>query len=374
MPRSADETPRVLGPTWLPSRQSWRVTTVDPGAAEGASRKRDRYFADEEEAQDYRNLKAEQLARLNGMTVAAALDAFENHLGETNNDNSRTEKMRRLRLFFGDVCSLQLARLSADRAERLYRVVNERGELTAGFMVGRSADYHRNTLGSAKGFLEWCVEGQKWIAVNPLAAVKGRGKRSSGKPQLTGDEARKLFQWLLWKAQRRAGDLERRDSDAAIALLLVLCLALRQRDVIRRQVRDVDLDGTVFRVEGGKTKKSNRPRAVPPVLRELLHLVVAGRSPLEPLFVGLDGDYHTRAWLLAALKRFCVDASVPVICVHALKGVAGTVLAETGELGSKIADHLSHDDQKTTQRSYVDPGVVAAAAAERGFAVISGGR
>ena len=73
-------------------------------------------------------------------------------------------------------------------------------------------------------------------------------------------------------------------------------------------------------------------------LQPLLRLLVAGRSPLQPLFPALDGGYHTRAWLLAALKRFCRDAGVPAVCVHALKGTAG-----------KIADHLSHESERTTQ-------------------------
>ncbi len=147
-----------------------------------------------------------------------------------------------MRLFFDTVIDTQLARLTPERTAQLY----------VDFRVGRSVDYHRNTLGNAKGFLAWCVA-QGWVQTNALAAVEGVGRRSVGKEQLTGDEARKLHDWCMWRARR--GD------EAAIGVLMLLLMALRQSDVTKRLVRDVDLDATVLRVSGGKTRRrANRPR------------------------------------------------------------------------------------------------------------------
>jgi integrase len=133
------------------------------------------------------------------------------------------------------------------------------------FRVGRSVDYHRNTLAEARSFMRWCIK-QGWTTVNAFENVEGVGRRKTGKRQLTGDEARKLYAWLMWKVSRRANESEIRDSDAALACLLCLTLALRQKDVRQRLVRDVDLDATLLRISGGKTKASNRPRRVPTYL------------------------------------------------------------------------------------------------------------
>lgn len=364
MPRRRDEHARVIGPTWLESRKRWRVTTVDPKANGGTGGRRYGYFGSLEEADEYREVSEQQLAMLEGTTIDEALTAHEKQLDEQGNEQKGTEeRMRRLRLFFGDVLETQVARLRPERAAKLYD----------SFRVGRSADYHRNTLGNARGFLDWCKT-QGWCSENALSEVKGVGKRKAGKLQLTGDEARKLYAWCLWKAQRRGNATERRDSEAAIGVLMLLLMALRQADVIKRQVRDVDLDATVLRVSKGKTEKSNRVRKVPEALQGMLRRHIDGRSPLEPLFVADGGGHHTNAWLRSALDRFCRDAGVPRVCPHALKGTAASVLAETGELGDKIADHLSHESQATTQRHYLRSGVTDEAAAARGLAVISGGR
>jgi integrase len=266
---------------------------------------------------------------------------------------SYNETDRRLRLFFPDT-TLQLARITPEKAAGYYDA----------FQVGRSVDYHRNTLAEAKSFVRWCV-GQHQIKENPLESVEGVGARSTGKAQLTGNEAHVFYAWCVWKASR--GD------EAAIAVLLCLTLALRQKDVRIRLVRDVDLDAMVLRISDGKTKKSNRPRMVPEVLRPFLRKLVVGRGPLEPLFPAEGGGFHTKTWLRAAMVRFCRDAGVPYICPHALKGQAASVLADSGELSEKIAAHLSHEKVTTTERHYTPRGAVAAAQAGRGLELIQGG-
>lgn len=361
MPRRRDEKARVLGPTWIPSRGQWRITKVDPRADGGGGRRNCRYFASEKEATEFRALIEPRLVRLQRRTVADALDAHEQYLLEQGNNlpESYGERMRRLRLFFAPMADLQLSRLQPEQARKLYEA----------FRFGRSVDYHRNTLGNARGFLKWC-KSQGWISENPLEGVEGVGRRVTGKSQLTGDEARKLYGWCMWKAHRRGTESERRDSDAAIGALMLLLMGLRQGDVIRRLVRDVDLDATVLHVSQGKTQKSNRARQIPDVLRPLLRTAVAGRSPMEPLFP-IDGNHHTKAWLHAAVRRFCRDADVPRVCPHSLKGTAGSVLADTGEASNKIADHLSHESEDTTRRHYVRPGAMEDARRERGIDVIT---
>lgn len=365
MPRRRDERARVLGPTWCKDKQAWRVTTVDPKGIGGASGRTYRYFGDKEEARDWREVTEARLVRLEGTTFEMAFVAFEQELRNRGNKvSSVNEALRRIKTFFAGVETMQLARLRHDRAEQLY----------AAFREGRAVDHHRNALANAKGFMKWCVE-QGWIAESPLAKVKGIGKRSQGKPQFTGDETRKWFAYVMDKAKKRRTGPERLDSDAAIGLLLLLFLGLRQSDVSKRVVRDLDLDATVLRIERGKTKKSNRPRKVPAFLQPLLRQVAGGRAPDAPLFPSMRWtEFHTHHWLRHAQGRFCKAAGLPYIPPHGLKGTAGSLLAETGELADRIADHLSHEDQSTTMQHYLAPGVVEEAQGERVFAVISGGR
>lgn len=356
MARRKNEQPRVLGPYWREARGDWQVSTVDPGAVDPASRRRDRYFATEEEANDYREVKQLELARIAGRTVAEALDLYEEHLTERGiKDTSRDGTMRWLRLFFGGVGDSQIARLRADRCKQLY----------ASFQVGRSVDYHRNTLARAKSFANWCVE-QGWLTANPVSAVKGQGKRSTGKAQLTGDEARKFHLTALRMANQ--GD------DGALAADMLLLMGLRQSEITKRRVRDLDLDGTVLRIEGAKTQKGNRIVGVPQILRPLLVDRVEDREPFDVLFAAADDGEHTRAWLFFAVKRVCAAAKVPRVCPHGLRGTWATLAVTVGQASQAVADALGHEDVSTTFRHYAQPGAVAAAQTERAFSVIVGGR
>lgn len=353
---------RCLGPY---GRGPYAVVIFD-----GEGGRDDREFATKTAAEAHIRLVEEGWGQLDERSITDALDAFDTHLKGVNLEGSRVERVRRLRLFFAPAASMQLTRLRHSRAQELYDA----------FRVDRSVDYHRNALGNARGFLAWCKK-QGWISVNALADVEGVGERNPGKEQLTGDEAQRFYQWCMWKANRRADGHQRRDSDAAIGVMLALTLGLRSGDVTKRLVRDVDLDGTVLRIgmtkdraRKGKTKKSNRARLVPAALQPLLHQVVIGRDPLEPLFAAMDGGHHTKAWLLAAMERFCRDADVPYVCVHSLKGTAGSILAEDGELGNRIAGHLSQLSAKTTTRHYVDGEVIEQAQRGRGLKVIAGGK
>lgn len=353
---------RCLGPY---GRGPYAVVVFD-----GEGGRDDREFATKEAAEAHIRLVEEAWGQLDERSITDAIDTFDEYLKGVNNDESRTERIRRLRLFFKPAASMQLTRLRHQRAQELYDA----------FRVDRSVDYHRNALGNARGFLAWCKK-QGWVSSNALADVEGVGERNPGKEQLTGDEAHRFYQWCLWKAHRRADGHQRRDSDAAIGVLLALTLGLRSGDVSKRLVRDVDQDGTVLRVgmtkerkRKGKTRKSNRARRIAQELQPLVRQVIAGRDLLEPLFKADDGGHHTKAWLLAAMKRFCRDADVPYVCVHSLKDTAGAVLAEEGDAADRIAAHLSHESPTTTLRHYVDGEVIEERQRERGLKLIAGGK
>jgi integrase len=354
MPRRRNTEARVLGPIKLGDGR-WRITIIDPEAIQPEHRRIVRHHGSEKEAQDDRLAIEKNWSRLHEVKIGAALELYREHLerkgtGET----SYTETIRRLRLFFGDDTK-RVASLTATGAGKLYEA----------FAVNRSVDYHRNTLAEAKTFGRWCVD-QGWIKASPLESVKGFGKRRAGKSQLTGDESHRFLFAALWRAE--SGDL------GALGCAMLLTMALRQGDVVKRRVRDVDLGGAVLRVENGKTAKSNRPRKIPLVLQPLLRELAADRSPLEPLFLAEGGGFHTKSWLRSAARRVCVAAGVEYVCPHGLKGTAGTLAIEAGALADQVADYLSHEKLSTTERHYVDAGAVVDAQQGRTLAVIQGGK
>ncbi len=369
MPRKRDEENRVIGPTWIPSRERWRVVIITPEAVDPRERTRTRHFREEADANEVADDQRLTLLRFESTTVGQAIDAYREYLVvKGTGSQSYDETTRRLKLFFPNHL-LTIARVTPDRCKDYYEVFRAREKIgKGGKVVGTiSVAYHRGALINARSFLAWCME-RGWLVSNPLANVKGVGRRSRGKMQHTGNESHKLYTYLLPRAQ--AGD------EAAIGVLLAVLLTLRSSDLTRRVVRDVDQNATVLRILEGKTDASNRPRTLPTVLQPAMAKLVEGREPFAPLFwtpYTADG-HHTRRWLEEAMVRFCKAAGVPYVCPHALKGTGGTILAKKGEHADTIAEYLSHEQVTTTVRHYIAPGALEDAQAERAFQVISGGK
>jgi integrase len=329
---------------------------------DGQSRRRtSRWFAEEEEAEDFAESVRSKLSRFTRTTAAEAIDGYEQHLSDKGTIGYG-ETIRRLRAFFP--LDITIGRITPERAKGYYEKFRARlrpdGEPI-------SVAYHRAALINARSFLNWCIE-QGWLEFNPLAKVKGIGKRNAGKTQLTIDETRRLYAYCFAKAD--AGDA------SALGVLMALTMALRSADLCRRVVRDLDHDGTVLRVSGAKSKASNRPRAITAELQPMVARLVAGRPPGEALFKTpyTTSGHHTHRWLQQAMVRFCEAAGVPYVCPHALKGIAGTIQAELGDTSDRIAAHLSHEETATTMAHYVKPAAVEEAQLERALKVMQGGK
>lgn len=319
------------------------------------------------------------MVRLCGITTDAALSSYHTWLTTTghkkpNTSKSADETERRLRLFFEDAIDFKIPSITEEVGERLYFAFTQRTYTVGPKKARREKPYqpghHRHTLAQAKSFMDWCVKPARLIPSNPIKDVKGIGVVSVGKEQLTGDESIRFYEWCAYKAHR--GD------EAALALVMLLLMALRQGDVRKRVVRDVDLEGTILRVGVGssarsKTKKGDRPRRIPVVLQPLIKKLIEGRSPLEPLFKGEEGDFRCESWLRSAAHRFCKAADVPYVCPHGLKGTAGTLASEAGALADQVAEYLSHQS-KATQRHYVAAGAAQEAIGAAALKVITGGK
>jgi integrase len=370
MPRPRDEEKRVIGPTWLPSRKRWRVIVKSPGEVKEEDRERSRLFVGITEAEAYAEEIAGKLARLNSCTIEVAIQLYDQFLtAKGTGQKSRDETCRRFRAFFEKIMDRKISRLSPEECAELYIAFRNRLKKNGDPI---SADYQLNTLAETKSFLRWCVK-QGWLVVSPIEDVEPLGQREVGKDQMTGDEASALFKWCLWRAHR--GD------HAALAIMMALSMGLRSSDLSKRLVRDVDLNGTALRVglerkRRSKSKKGDRARRIPVALQPLVRKVIEGREKTEVLFPSekSESGHHTKSWLRAAMKRFCNDAGIPYFCPHSLKGTAGTALAEGGELADRIAEFLSHEDKRVSERNYIADGAVANGQVERNFEVLAGGK
>jgi len=78
--------------------------------------------------------------------------------------------------------------------------------------------------------------------------------------------------------------------------------------------------------------------------------------------------------VIAAVKRVCVAAKVPVVCPHGLRGTHASVATAAGMSPDVVAGALGHEDSRTTLRHYADGQAVSDGAQGRALKVITGGR
>jgi integrase len=212
-----------------------------------------------------------------------------------------------------------------------------------------AVDTHRNALAEAKAFGAWCVK-QGWIAANPLAEITAVGQRNRGKKQLRIDEARKLVDLCVRRANE--GD------EAAVGTMTAFLLGLRASEVTDRVVRDLDDDGRLLWIEFGKTKRSRRTLEVPAILRPYLLALAKGRAPDAQLISRMvsrrSGKKRDRFWLLYHVERLCVDAGVPVVCTQSLRGLHASVATDAGATSHVVASALGHSSPAVTHAHYID--------------------
>lgn len=289
-----------------------------------------------------------------GLTLAEAIPKYEDYLKEDrgNRPGSCAATAARLRLFFPTLQML-VGELTAAKCASYYNdLVKNPSEKT-----GRplASDTHRNYLAEAKTFLAWCVT-RKLLRTNPLAEVRGVGRRRHGKEQLTADEARR---WLT-----TALELAPEEPGAVAAALLLLC-GLRSGEVVNRVVRDVDEGGKVLRITSGKTRAAIRPVAIPEAIKPYVLDLCAHKAPTDRLF-----GKHWRDWPRHWVNRICERAKVPKVCAHSMRGLHATLAVSAGMSPHLVAASLGHESASTTLESYALPGTAEAAASVIAQAVL----
>jgi integrase len=337
---------RVNGP--YPEKGKWRIYLID-----GSGRKAF-LFATRAEAESMKAKLTERAQALTERTIGDTLDAYRDYrvrvrgvLPKTADDHCR--HLRSL-LPVADA----LSTLTPDRAGRLYLNYTERTNHYTGKPI--SVATHQWVLLIAKCWGRWLVKAG--IATqNPFAAVEPIGRRSTGKAQLTRDEAQRLSRVAVQKAQ--AGDA------AAVGALLMLHMGLRQGEVGSRIARDVDHDGQVLIIPFGKTATSRRRLKVPRWLQPYVSRLANGKAAGDLLF-SVDGQKprpHQYWW--RKVHELCDAANVPRVCPHSLRGLHATLAIEEGASGEAVARALGHTSFEITAKHYATPDSVANARLEK---------
>lgn len=211
---------------------------------------------------------------------------------------------------------------------------------------GWAVDTRAGALRMLRTFEKWCLE-TRLLRGAFTEGVKVVGRRKRGKPQLTTDEARRFLRLCLELADTVAG---------ACLNALLLTTGLRVSELLLREVRDVDADGTVLIVWDGKTEHSKRRLRIPAELRAAVAHWAAGKGPRESLFGLTSSQARYRC------KELCAQAGVPIVTPHGLRGTNATLRVHLDETPGAIAAALGHGSFGVTAAHYVAPGVAPGAA------------
>lgn len=302
-------------------------------------------------------------------TVEAAVTAYLAHKKAVDGCKDSTLETTEFRLdaLIGPVYDLAIDRLTKTQAAKLYEKR----------YAAVKTDTHRAELAETRRFFAWAVK-KRYVRGNPFGDVEAVGKKSKGKVQLHADEARTFLAHAFEVADAvpirentYAGDRAR----GALGALTALLLALRAGEIAGLRVRDVDDEGKLMWVaeeeEDQKTAAARRPLRVPDMLAERLWALAKDRGGSESLWIA----EHTRQWALKTVKRMCGDAGVPTVTAHGLRGTLATLATAAGVGLLDLSKMLGHaDGGKVATQHYIAKGTGAAAARERGMAVLQGGK
>jgi len=230
----------------------------------------------------------------------------------------------------------------------------------------------KGTLARMVGFFEWAIKA-KYIANNPAKGVEVLGRIKKGEPTLTRSEFRR-FDRVLWDAIRNGNPW---DQEAALAVVVLLYCGLRVGELLRLQVRDIDLesDPAVVSVErSGKTQNALRDMEIPEAVAVLLRPRIAGKEPEAWLWAsGSDSGHKEPTWMRKRTVSFCKQAGVLRMTPQGLRATHARMSREAGVTAHVIANQLGHSNTRVTRESYIGQDVDDRAKNRRALKVIKGG-
>jgi integrase len=146
--------------------------------------------------------------------------------------------------------------------------------------------------------------------------------------------------------------------DGALAALMTYIMGLRQGEISKRVVGDVDRNGTVLNLHGGKTEASDAPVKIPEELQPLIRRLIAERPHIEPLFRSpRTGRSCGDDWVLKQVKQICEFAGIELpITAHGMRGTHASIAHLQGASIDAVMKGLRHADRSmTTSGHYTQP-------------------
>lgn len=336
---------RVNGP--YPEKGKWRIYLID-----GSGRKAF-LFATRADA-EVMKAKLTERAQRTERTIGDTLAAYRDYRVRVRGVQPKTadDHCRHLRSLLP--VEDPLSTLTSERAGRLYLDYSARTNHYTGKPIAVAT--HQWVLLIAKCWGRWLVKAG-FAAHSPFSAVEPIGRRSAGKAQLTRDEAQRLSRAAVQQAQ--AGDV------AALGVLLMLHMGLRQGEVGLRIARDVDHDGQVLIIPFGKTATSRRRLRVPQWLQPFVSRLASGKAAGDLLFSSDGQKPRPRQYWWRKVHELCDAANLPHVCPHSLRGLHATLAIEEGASGEAVARALGHTSFEITAKHYATPDSVANARLEK---------
>lgn len=350
MPR-AKAAPRVKGPYAERGGRRFRIRICE------ATGQRDVYFSTLAEARAGMQQAERALPAQAQMQTRELLALYTRALIDRGTclASSATHQQVRIAAFLQGQIDEDVSLITVRRASALYA----RHVSTPTKKTGKppAASTQRFDLRLVQAFFRWLLA-QKYLRESPFAAVTPVGRASRGKKQLRFEEAAKFISAGL-------ALFDTRDDMLALASVTVLLLGCRAGELLHVRVRDLDCGGTRLWLAAqdggyaGKTRNAVRNADVPTVIQSRLHALTAGRSPDDYLFGRRQHSKPVvRQLLWTAVRRVCVAAAVPIVCVHSLRGLWATAGVRSGALSQAVAAALGHGSFTMTERHYVEPGTL----------------
>lgn len=237
-----------------------------------------------------------------------------------------------------------------------------------------------NTLSRVRTFWQtYCVP-KKLAKFDPWADVETRGVLTHGKDQLRIDEARR------WEDAALEA-IEKEGCHGAIGALMAFWMALRESEIVTRQCRDVDDNGTLLWIAETrrgrkreiawtpKTRPGYRAIPVPPQMQPMLLALRGNRDELETLLPARSGGPHNRKWVLDWVQLICRRAGVTEVTAHGMRGLHKT-LDDLGTRTAREAEarYLGHSDTAIGDRAYGDRIARAISGQRSVMKILAGGR
>jgi integrase len=182
-----------------------------------------------------------------------------------------------------------------------------------------------------------------------IAAMRIRSSRRPTRPHLGRDEIERVIQRLA--SRDGAGDHDRL---VDLALFATLALTgLRNTELCRLRVGDVDLDGGLVHVafgKGGKSRTVGLPGRLAPLLRAYQSFRPSTYAPT--FFVGIEGQPFSRDRIAARFRRLSAVVGIKFTAHTLRRSFATDVVHNRGVPLDKLQVVLGHADIVTT-RNYV---------------------